>query len=197
MVMTATDVRLGALVRNWWMVGLRGSLAVVFGLTLLVWPHVNLPIVVVLFGAYAILDGVWAVASATWASRRSLAGLPVVLEGLVSLTLGIVALMWPFVSRQFITIVAEWGVLTGILEIVTAAAISREMPGHWLLGTAGICSLFLAILVVMLPVADAAGSIAVIGGYAIVFGVLIVLAALRFRSQHCASAASPARSWAA
>jgi uncharacterized membrane protein HdeD (DUF308 family) len=181
------------LARNWWMVAVRGGLAVLFGLTLLVWPEVTLWVVVLLFGAYAILDGLWAVASATWASTRSLVALPVLAEGLVSLTLGVVALSWPFVSREFIFVVAGWGVLTGLLELLAAAAIPREAAGHWLLGTAGVCSLFLAVLIVMLPEADAASTVVVIGGYALVFGVMVMLAAIRFRGEYRAVATLPAR----
>src|SRR5205814_4243800 len=91
-------VPLQALVRNWWMMAARGGLAILFGLMLFV-PDVTLSMVVVLFGAYAILDGVWAVASVMWTSRRSGGALAVTAEGLVSVALGVLALSWPMVPR--------------------------------------------------------------------------------------------------
>ena len=77
-------------------------------------------------------------------------------EGLVSLALGLVALTWPMVPRDVIQLVAGWGVMPDMLEIVAAAAIPRERVASWLLGTAGVTSLFLAILIQILPGADVA-----------------------------------------
>jgi uncharacterized membrane protein HdeD (DUF308 family) len=81
-------VLLTTLGKNWWMVGARGALAILFGILLLLCPTASLDRVVVLFGVYAALDGAWAIASALWVTRRSLAGWPVLLEGAVSLVVG-------------------------------------------------------------------------------------------------------------
>jgi len=172
-----------ALARNAWMMAVRGSLAILFGFALLM-PGVNLPIAVLLFGAYAILDGVWAVTSVMWLARPAIGSLAVVAQALVSLTLGVVAAAWPMVPRDVIGLVAGWGVMTGILQITAAAAIPRERVASWLLGTAGATSLFLAILVQSLPGADLERAIYVIAGYAIVLGAVIMLAARSFRREY-------------
>jgi uncharacterized membrane protein HdeD (DUF308 family) len=59
-----------ALARNWWLIVLRGGLAALFGLTVLLWRELTLGPLVIVFGTYAILDGVAAVASALRASSR-------------------------------------------------------------------------------------------------------------------------------
>jgi uncharacterized membrane protein HdeD (DUF308 family) len=176
-------MQLATLVRNWWMMAVRGAFAIVFGLTLVLWPDVTLATVVVLFGAYAVLDGLWAIGAAAWASARSFDAWPVALEGAVSVVLGGIALLWPFVSREFIYVVAFWGLLTGALEIFEAVGLPRETAGHWLLGTGGVSSVFLALLILMLPRADAASVVPLIAAYAFVFGVLVSLAAIRFRGR--------------
>ena len=51
------------------MIAIRGVLAIGFGLAVLLWPHVTLPTVTVLFGVYAVLDGAWTVAAARRARR--------------------------------------------------------------------------------------------------------------------------------
>jgi uncharacterized membrane protein HdeD (DUF308 family) len=173
--------KMRALVRNWWMMATRGALAVLFGLSVLVWPAVNLPIVVLLFAVYALLDGVCAIAAAMRASERPLDASPVAAEGVVSVTLGVLALTWPFVSRQFLYWVAGWGLLTGVLEVAAAVRVRRDVAGHWLLGTGGVSSLFLAVLILVLPHADVASVATLIGAYALVFGVSLFLAAVRFR----------------
>jgi uncharacterized membrane protein HdeD (DUF308 family) len=120
-----THVLLATLGRNWWMVGARCTLAILFGVLLLLRPTIPLDRVVALFGIYAALDGAWAIASALWVTRKSLAGWPVLLEGAVSLVVGVLALVWPVVPRQLVAAIAIWGLLTGVLEIVAAALLPR------------------------------------------------------------------------
>jgi len=171
------------LARNAWMMAVRGGLAILFGLALSV-PGVGLPVAVLLFGVYAIVDGLWTLTSLFLTERRAIGSLAVIAGGLVSFTLGTLALMWPVVPRELIHLVAGWGALTGILEIIGAAAIPRERVGSWLLGTAGVSSLFLAILIEMLPAADVAGMVHVMAGYAIVFGAAVMLAARSFSREY-------------
>jgi uncharacterized membrane protein HdeD (DUF308 family) len=172
-------MRMAALVRNWWMMAGRGGLAIAFGLAILLWPNVTLPVVVVLFGAYAILDGAWALAAATWASGP-LDAWPVALEGGVSIVLGVIALLSPWVPRDLVYVIAIWGVLTGALELLTAAGLPRDAVGYWLLATGGVSSLFLAVLVLLIPHADTDAVVRIIAAYAEVFGVVVLLASVHF-----------------
>jgi len=178
---------LGGLVRNWWMMAVRGGLAVIFGLALLLDRHVTLSILVVLFAAYAILDGAWAIAAGVRASDRRLEGWPVALEGAVGVGLGVLALGWPFVSRELVYFIAGWGIVTGVLEMLAALSLPAD-GAAWLLVIGALTSLFLAVLVVLLPRAEG-GVVALIGAYALVFGVLLSLAALGFRTAPSASRA--------
>jgi hypothetical protein len=109
--------------------------------------NVTLSIVVMLFGLYALLDGVWTIGAGTRASTHVFDAWPVLLEGVVSVALGLLALAWPWVPRRFVYVLAAWGLITGVLELVAALRLPREGAGHWLLGTAGVSSLFLAILI--------------------------------------------------
>jgi uncharacterized membrane protein HdeD (DUF308 family) len=173
-----------ALVRNWWMVAIRGGLAMLFGASILLWPNSTLSSVVLLFGVYAILDGLWAMSSAWKASTHLLEGWPVALEGVVSLALGLLALVWPFISRELIYFIAGWGIATGILEILAARNLPSSAAGHWVLETGGACSLFLAVLVLILPHATIRPVVLTLGTYALLFGAVMLLAAFRFRQAH-------------
>ncbi len=171
---------LTALVKNWWMGAVRGGLGILLGLTLLLLPRVGLGEVVALFGIYAVLDGLCAVASAVRVSRVPLEAWPVALEGVVSVVLGVVALGAPFEAAGFVRVIAIWGLVTGILEIVGAMRLPRGVEGHWFLATGGVWSIFLAMLLLGLPHAVTDYLVRAIGVYALVFGALVTVAAFMF-----------------
>ena len=173
-----------SLVRNWWMIAIRGFLAITFGITVSVWPEVTLPAIVFMFGVYAIADGAWAIASGVHASARVIDGWPIWLEGVVSVVLGLVALLHPYFAREILWELAAWGVATGVLELIMAAGVPRHRPAHILLVTGAISSVFLALLLVMLPYAGGRVMPRIITAYAQIFGVVLVLAAADFARQH-------------
>ncbi|HEY7518113.1 MAG TPA: DUF308 domain-containing protein [Methylomirabilota bacterium] len=184
-------MRMATLVRNWWMMAARGVFAMAFGAVLVLWPTVTLSVVVALFAAYAMLDGAWAMAAATWTAERGRRwdAWPVAVEGLASLAIGVLALVSPWVPRQWIYVIAFWGLVTGGLELLTALAMPRQRAVHWIMGTAAVSSLFLAALIMLVPLADAASGVALIAAYTITFGVLMISAAVRFRDAHTTVAA--------
>jgi uncharacterized membrane protein HdeD (DUF308 family) len=170
------------LAKNWWLLVLRGGLAGVFGLTIVGWPNLMLGVLVALFGTYAILDGACAIVSALRAASRPAEGWPVVSEGLVSLVFGVLAFVWPWVPRDVVHVIASWGVLTGVLELVGAARLTRARASHWFLGLGGLSSLFLAGLLFAVPHANRHYVMGVVVGYALVFGVLLCLTGFRLRA---------------
>jgi uncharacterized membrane protein HdeD (DUF308 family) len=174
-----------SLVRNWWMIAIRGFLAIAFGITIYVWPNVTLPIIVAVFGIYAIADGAWAVATGVYASSaRVIDTWPIWLEGVVSVALGLLALLYPFVPREILWELAAWGVVTGALEMILAFSVPRTRPAHILLITGAVSSTFLALMLVMLPHAGDGIVAWIIIAYAQVFGVALVLAAADFAREH-------------
>lgn len=173
-----------SLIRNWWMMAVRGFLAIVFGITVYVWPDVTLSTLVVIFGFYAIGDGAWSIAAGVYASERTIDTWPIWLEGVVSVSLGVLALVHSFFPRDILWELTAWGVGTGALELIMAADVSRSRPAHILLVTGGISSIFLALLIVMLPYAGELLVRHVVTAYAEVFGVVLLLAAADFARQH-------------
>ncbi len=178
---TPEDLLLLALVRNWWMVALRGVLAVLFGVVLLATAPTSLDVLVAVFGLYALLDGAWAIASALWVTRTWFTAWPILFEGTASVAVGAFALGWPWIPRELVFAIATWGVVTGVMELVAALRLTGPAAGRWFLTTAGVCSLFLAGLIVAIPVAETARTVRALGVYAIVFGVSLTAAALVFR----------------
>ena len=169
------------LVKNWWMMAARGVLAVLFGAVIALWRIPVFDAVVVSFGTYAIADGILAVAAAVRAARPRTAGWPIALEGVISIVLGVLVFVWPNFPRQVIGVLVVWGVLTGICEVVAAARLPRALAAHWFVATGGAFSIFLALIVLALPHAGSDRVALILAAYAIVFGIVLSLASLRFR----------------
>jgi uncharacterized membrane protein HdeD (DUF308 family) len=169
------------LVRNWWLVAIRGLLAMLLGLTILGWSDVTMGWLVILFGSYALLDGACALLSVVKVAHRRPEAWPVALAGLVSVGLGVLAFTAPLAAARFVNLIAGWGVITGVLEIVGALRLPRQIAAHWFLITGGASSLFLAVFLVMLPHALSDQIARAIGLYALVFGMALFLAAWAFR----------------
>ena len=162
------------------MIAVRGTLALAFGVAVLMWPDVNLATIVVLFGVYALLDGAWAILAAVRAVTAVRDAWPVLAEGGASVAFGVLALAWPRVPLALILVLATWGVATGVLQLIAAADASRSRPAHWVMITGGASSLFLALLLVLLPHADVDIIGRVIAACAQIFGLVLLLAALDF-----------------
>lgn len=165
-------------VHHWWLLTLRGVLAVIFGLLALIWPGVTFLVLAVVFGAYALADGIAAAVSAARASGGTRA--PLVFEAIVGIAFGIVALIWPGVTLLALTIIVGfWAIITGLTEIGTAISLRREIEGEWFYVVFGAISVVFGLLVLFWPVSGALAIAWIIGVSAIVLGLSMIAASLR------------------
>jgi uncharacterized membrane protein HdeD (DUF308 family) len=162
-----------ALARNWWAIGLRGMLAIVFGLIALVLP-----------GAYALVDGVLAIVAAVRSARRHERWGLLVLEGVVDIGAGVLAFLWPGLTILiFVLLVAAWAIVTG--GLMTAAAFRLQLDhGRWWLALGGLASFVYGVLLIIAPLIGALVLTWWLGAYALVFGVLLLILAFRLRAKH-------------
>jgi uncharacterized membrane protein HdeD (DUF308 family) len=167
--------------KSWWMLALRGSLALFLGGLMLGRPHWPFNLLVALFGIYALLDGAWAIVSALWVTRMRFAAWPVLFEGMASTAVGMFALTWPLIPRELVLAIATWGLLTGVMEIIAAFRVPPLGAGRWLLATGGGSSLFLSGLMLTLPHAVTSSLVRIMGAYAVIFGISLWAGALAFR----------------
>jgi len=170
------------LARNWWAVALRGLAGVLFGLAALLWPERTVTVLILFFGAYALVDGIFAVVSAVTSAGKSERWWVVLLDGIAGIAVGLITLFWPGVTAlALIYLIAAWALVTGVFEIMAAIRLRREIEGEWLLAFSGVCSLILGVLLILFPGAGAIAFAWMIGAYALVFGVLLIALGLRLR----------------
>lgn len=168
--------------KNWWVIALRGVAAILFGLAALVWPQLTLTVLVLLFGAYAATDGIFALIAAFQGRAQGTQWWMLLLEGFIGLLAGILTVIWPSITGLILLyVIAAWALLTGILEIAAAVALRREMRGEWVLILTGIASMAFGVLLIVQPGAGIVTLAWLIGGYAMLFGILLVLLAFRLR----------------
>jgi uncharacterized membrane protein HdeD (DUF308 family) len=160
----------------------RGIAAIVFGVLTLVWPKLTILALVVLFGIFAIISGIAVVAAAL--QNREEHGWGVFLfEGILWLLVGVVALIWPGVTAlSFLYLLAAWAVITGILELVAPLSFPMSGGRGVLMVLSGVISIVFGILIAVQPAAGLLAVVWLIGIYAIVFGILHLVAYFEARS---------------
>jgi uncharacterized membrane protein HdeD (DUF308 family) len=172
------------LTRNWWVLALRGVLAIIFGILAFVWPELTLLTLIYLFGAYALVDGIFAVIAGIRSYGRNERWWALLLEGVLGIVVGVLTFVWPITTGLVLLyFIAAWAIVTGILEIVAAIQMRRAITGEWLMILSGIASIALGVLLVLFPGAGALGLTWLIGAYAVVFGILFIILAFRLRGM--------------
>jgi uncharacterized membrane protein HdeD (DUF308 family) len=186
---------LETLSRRWWAVALRGVAAILFGVLALVWPGITVFALVIVFGAYTLVDGAFTLAAAfgdqdgdrprggrAWLFTRGAAGI---------LT-GIIAAVWPGITAlALLWVIAVWAVVTGVLDIVAAVQLRKQLRHEWLLALSGALSVLFGILLVAWPATGILTLILLIGIAAIAFGVTLLMLGLRLRQARPHQPAPP------
>jgi len=177
------DAALKSLRRMWWAVGLRGLAAVGFGVLTLLLPGAGLATLVLLFGAYALLEGICNVLAALrWRAGMGRPWWALLLEGLVSIAAGLVALVNPGLTAvALVYVIAAWAIVTGLFEIFEALRLRKHITNEGWLIAGGVLSVAFGALMMRSPGAGALVMTVWIGAYAVVFGVMLIALALRLR----------------
>ncbi|MBV9172982.1 MAG: HdeD family acid-resistance protein [Chloroflexi bacterium] len=174
------------LARYWWVLALRGIAAVIFGILAFIWPGMTLAVLVILFGAYALVDGVLALIAAFRGETQHRIALAV--EGLVSVLAGLAAFVWPgLTALVLLYIIAFWAIITGVLEIVEAIRLRHVITNEFGLILGGILSIVFGIVLLVSPGTGALAVIFLIGAYAIIFGITLLVLAWRLREHSVAT----------
>lgn len=174
---------LHGLAKNWWLLLLRGIAAIVFGVLALAWPGITLLSLVIVYGAYALVDGLFAIyAAITGGNTAPRWWLAIV--GVAGVLAGIIAFVNPIIfGLTLLMLIAAWAIVSGVFEIIGAIRLRKEIDNEWWLILHGVISVLFGLLLFASPASGAVGLIWVIGIYAILGGAILCALAFRLKKH--------------
>jgi uncharacterized membrane protein HdeD (DUF308 family) len=181
-----------ALATNWWSLIIRGLVAILLGIVTFAMPNITLTALVLLFGAYALVDGMVCITVAVRAIEKHERWGSLLFGGLTGVAAAVVTVFWPAMTAvALVFVIGAWAVVTGIFQIVAAVRLRKYIAGEWLLILGGIASVLFGVLITIAPLAGALVIALWVGAYTLVFGVLLIALAFRLRSWEKAAPAGP------
>jgi uncharacterized membrane protein HdeD (DUF308 family) len=171
------------LAQNWWAIALRGVFAILFGLVALFLTGPTILSLILFFSAYMLVDGIFGIVAAVRAAGRGERWGLLVLEGILDIAVGLIALLMPGLTViTFVLLLAAWSLVSGGLMLGAALRLNRN-HGRWWMVAAGIVSIILGILLAIAPVIGAVVLTWWVGAYALAFGVVLLVLAFQLRAH--------------
>jgi uncharacterized membrane protein HdeD (DUF308 family) len=169
--------------RYWWMTLLRGLFWILFGIVLLTSPGISLVTLTLALGAVMFVDGIINILNAISGRKDHDDWWVLFLVGLAGVGIGVLTFRNPGATALAVVFyVAIWAIATGLLEILAAIRLRKQIAGEFWLALAGIASVLFGVLLVARPGAGALTLLWLIAFYAVAFGAVLVLLALKVRS---------------
>ena len=158
-----------------------GLVAILFGIIVLVWPGASALVLIYLFAAWVLVTGLVEIVAAFAAPGGAGGSCLLLAAGLVSILIGIAAFAWPLVTGLAVVyIIAIWAIIRGIVEFVAALS-GSGVRDRGLLAITGVIAVVFGIALLVFPVAGAVALIYIVGAFALIYGLLQVISALRLR----------------
>jgi uncharacterized membrane protein HdeD (DUF308 family) len=173
---------------HWWVVLLRGILAILFGILAYTWPGLTALVLVTIWGVYALIDGVFGVIAGIRGKWTSM-----VVLGLLGIAAGVVALLWPGLTAvSLLWVLAIWVIVAGSMQIAAAVRLRKEVQGEWLWVLSGILMVGLGLVFFFFPGAGILSVTWLLASMAIVWGILLVMLAFKLKGLKGRHAPQPA-----
>jgi len=185
----ATPSLLHSLTDHWWLFLIRGIAAIIFGILAFAWPGATLVVLVLFFGAFALVDGIASLIAAITGRGATAPRWWLAIIGLVGIAAGLLTFFWPAVTAVLLLyFIAGWAIAMGVFQIIGAIQLRKEIGNEWLLILSGVVSVLFGILLLAMPGTGLLALVWLIAIDAIIFGVLVIGFGLRLRKHKTAAA---------
>jgi uncharacterized membrane protein HdeD (DUF308 family) len=174
---------LTSLTRNWWTFLVRGVIAILLGAVAFIWPEQAKLALVLVFGAYALVDGIFSMTAGIAASPYFNRWWALALEGLAGIVIGLLTFFWPNITGLVLLyFIGAWAIVTGTFEIVAAIELRHVIAGEWAMILNGLLSVLFGMLLFVFPAAGAVSMMWLIGIYTMFFGSSLITLAFHLRN---------------
>jgi uncharacterized membrane protein HdeD (DUF308 family) len=174
-------------VASW--IGIRGAVALVFGIVLLAFPEMSLAVLVLTFGAVAFVEGITMLATAVAGRYESGRGW-LVASGIVSVLTGVAVVVWPDISAlALLYVIGAWAIVAGLLQVAGAFELLVDGGERVLLILSGLVSIAFGVIMWIHPGAGALALIMLIAAFAIVTGITLLVTGYQIRRHGGVAAA--------
>ncbi len=164
--------------KKWWVLALRGVLLIIMGIL----AFTNIVFLITLIGAYMLIDGIGLLWAGFGPQPTGQSRWPLLLVGILGIVAGLIVIGNPVIGGLTIVwVIAAWAIVTGILEIVSAIALRKEIDNEWWLILTGVLAVIFGILVFTDVLAGIVTIAWVFGIFAILVGILSIVLAFRVR----------------
>ena len=177
--------------KNWWILVVRGVAAIAFGILTFMQPAMSLAVLVLFWGAYALVDGLFGVIAAFKGPHAD--GFPwwMLITGLAGIAAGVFTFMSPAITAMaLLYLIAAFAIVRGVFEIAAAIRLRKQIDNEWLLILAGAISIVFGVVLIGFPGAGALAIVLWIAVFAVIVGVIEIT--LGFKLKGRAERASPA-----
>ncbi len=174
------------LAKNWWLLTIKGVIAILFGIAALVVPQQTILVLTLYFGAILLVGGIIYTFWLIWKfSKLSKHGKWLLLDGLFDISMGLLVLSYPEVTvKVFIFFIALWLLFIGSLQFFYAFKLKSTLSSSWWLPLInGIVTILLAILIMQRPFESAITMSYLVGISAILFGLLVIATSFLLRKS--------------
>jgi uncharacterized membrane protein HdeD (DUF308 family) len=161
---------------------IRGALAIIFGLIAFFGPIATAIALAIVIGVFAIVTGIFDIIEAIRHRGSSSMVLRIVL-GAISILFGIFVLVWPGISLGILVIiVGVWAIVTGILQVMSSVRHRADPDSGWVWGIiGGALTILFGVLVLIWPGAGVVTIIWIIGIWAVVWGIALIVLGVQLR----------------
>jgi uncharacterized membrane protein HdeD (DUF308 family) len=167
----------------WWVLLLRGVVAILFGIAAYAWPGMTLVTLLTLFGAFALVDGIFNVFHAISGRKEDERWWVLLLEGLLGIVIGVITFQAPeLTATVLILYIGFWAMATGVLRIILAVRLRKEIEGEWWMALAGLAGIVFGVFMVARPGAGALAVLWLVAIWAIVGGVCLVIFSFKVKA---------------
>ena len=172
------NARITSISEHWWILLLRGIIAVLFGLAIFAMPRLTLVLFILLFGAFALADGILLVVNSLMNKQTSGNWWLRLLQGIVAIIAGIAVFVWPGISALILLyVIAFNAIFGGTFQAISAFLFRRAIHGEVLLIAGGIISIIFGALLILYPLSGALALVKVIGIFETFYGILLMVMA--------------------